>query len=74
MIELRFDPELYSGKAIDFAVKTFESFAKIETSQEADAFIVRVAVEPGADHDEGTIADELSNFALGTTIEQGEDA
>lgn len=68
MIELSFDPDLYSGEAIDFAVKTYQDFAELELEQKPDAFVVRVRSK--GDHDAELIADELANFALGTTIEQ----
>ena len=67
-IELKFDPELYSGEAIDFAIKTYQDFADVEQERKPDAFIVRVSSK--GDHDPELIADELANFALGTTIEQ----
>lgn len=67
MIELRFNPDLYSGFAIDEATKIYADFAEFELEQELDAYIVRISSE---EHDEQLLADEFSNFALGATIER----
>lgn len=77
MIELRFHEELYDGFAIDEAVKAFASFATTELAREGGAYVVRVsasakAVEEGID--ERTLSAELSNYALGLTIERGQAA
>lgn len=68
MIELRFAADLYSGFAIDTAVKVYADFAQCELEQTADAWVVRLT--GSAAHDEQTIADELANYALGATVEE----
>ena len=69
MIELRFLEELYSGRAIDAAVKAFEGFAKAELRREPGVFIVELTST--SEHDETTIARELENYALGATVDEG---
>lgn len=61
MIELRFHRELYQGKAIDEAVKTYASYATFEQAEEAEHWIVRVT---GSER----VAREFANYALGLTI------
>lgn len=68
MTELRFPADLYSGPAIDFAVKTFAEHAHAELERTDEAFIVRL--EAKGEISEQLIADELANFALGATIER----
>jgi hypothetical protein len=68
VIQLSFRADLYSGFAIDAAAKVYADFAHCELERTADAFVVRLT-GTGA-HDEQTIADELSNYALGATIEE----
>lgn len=73
MIELRFHEELYDGFAIDEAVKAFASFATTELSRDGGAFVVRVSASPKAVEDgidERALCAELSNYALGLTIER----
>lgn len=74
MTELRFHEELYDGFAIDEAVKAYASYAEAELSREGVAYVVRVTALPSAADDgidEATLAAELSNYALGLTIERG---
>ena len=68
MTELRFPADLYSGFAIDAAVKVYEPFAKFELEKTDEAYIV--TLESKGDQDETTIADELCNYALGATVEE----
>lgn len=67
MIEKRFHVDLYEGKAVDAAVKMYEPYGNFELEQSSEAWIVRVVANEGID--EAYLADELANFALGTTIE-----
>lgn len=73
MIEMRFHPEYYDGFSIDEAVKIFAPFAGLECRREDEVFIVKVEINQKAvadGLDERTIALELSNYALGLTIER----
>jgi hypothetical protein len=63
VIELRFHRELYDGKAIDEALKTFAAYAQFEQAEEPTHWIVRVSGDR-----EKRVANELANFALGITI------
>ena len=69
MIELRFHRELYDGKAIDEALKTFANYATFEQAEETTHWIVRISGKDAAR--ERRIANELGNFALGLTIKSG---
>lgn len=69
MIELRFHRELYDGKAVDEALKTFGKFATFEQAEEPTHWVVRVNGNDAAR--EQRIANELANFALGLTIKSG---
>lgn len=73
MIELRFHHELYDGFAVDEAVKAYARFAAMEQAREPFGFVVRLQASEKAKArgiDEGTIAAELMNYALGKTIER----
>ena len=73
MIELRFHHDLYDGFAVDEAVKTYAPYTTSELSRESDAYVVRLTATEGALAEglgEPLIARELSNFALGLTIER----
>jgi hypothetical protein len=73
MIELRFHHELYDGFAVDEAVKVFAELASAELAKEPQGYLVRLtalAAATAAGLDEGRIALELSNYALGKTIER----
>jgi hypothetical protein len=69
VIELRFHRELYDGKAVDEALKTFAKFATFEQAEEPTHWIVRITTADAAR--ERKIANELGNFALGLTIKTG---
>ncbi len=69
MIELRFHRELYDGKAVDEALKTFARFATFEQAEEPSHWVVRVRHDDAAR--ERRIANELGNYALGLTIKSG---
>ena len=69
MNTLRFHKELYSGMAVDAAMKRFEGFATFEVADDASHWAVEVqATRP--EH-QLQIERELGNFALGLTIERG---
>jgi hypothetical protein len=69
MSTLRFHKELYSGMAVDAAMKRFERFATFELADEQGYWSVEVqATRP--EH-QLQIERELGNFALGLTIERG---
>lgn len=67
MIEKRFHSDLYDGKAVDAAVRVYESFGSFELEKEQDTFVVRISANAGVD--EERLANEFANYALGTTIE-----
>jgi hypothetical protein len=71
MIELRFPEDLYSGEAIDAAVKVYAEWAACELERDSGSFAVRLTAKPGVP--EARVADELANYALGLTIEQQKD-
>jgi len=68
VITLRFPKELYSGNAIDAAVKLYAEHARAELEQTSDAYLVHVHGLGGVS--EALVADELANAALGKTIER----
>lgn len=68
MIELRFHHELYDGFAIDEATKVYASHATLELVREPDAYLVRVTAAKGVD--ERALCGELSNYALGLTVDK----
>ncbi|MBK9001453.1 MAG: hypothetical protein IPM35_37510 [Myxococcales bacterium] len=68
MIELRFQRDLYSGDAVDQALKVYAEHARAELEETPDAYVVRLHALGGAS--EGLVADELANYALGATIER----
>lgn len=67
MTELVFDADLYSGFAVDEALKAYSAHADFELEKRPEAYVVRVTGK--GDFDEATIADEFGNYALGATIE-----
>lgn len=69
MKALRFHRELYSGEAVDAAIKTFEPWAEVTREESPTHFIVRITA--GSVAAERRIAGELSNFALGLTVRRG---
>lgn len=68
MIELSYAADLYSGFAIDSAVKVYSDYASFELEKTSGAYTVRLKAT--GEFDEQTIADEFSNYALGATIEE----
>jgi hypothetical protein len=71
VIELRFHPDLYDGFAVDEAAKVYGPYGGLTLAREPDAYVVRVTAGDAADSiDERTLAAELSNYALGLTIEK----
>ena len=68
MITLYFRIDLYSGNAVDAAVKAFAAHARAELEERPDAWVVRL--EATGDENEQLLADELSNYVLGATIER----
>ena len=68
MITLTFHKELYDGFALDEALKVYERFGTLERAEEEGRWVVRVTAAPPR---EERIARELSNYALGLTIERG---
>ncbi len=69
MSALRFHKELYSGKAVDAAMKRFERFASFEVGEDASHW--SVVVQAKQPQQQLQIERELGNFALGLTIEGG---
>lgn len=79
MIEIRFHQDLYDGFAVDEAAKVYGPYGAMELVREPKAYLVRVTASSdttAAGIDERTLAAELSNYALGLTIEKqsGEEA
>ena len=77
MIELRFHHELYDGFAVDEAVKAFADFVTAELDREGHGYVVRLTAKPSAVEQgftEALLSAELSNYALGKTIERGDNA
>ena len=74
MIELRFHEELYDGFAIDEAVKLYEPYASFTLSRERGGFAVKLEAKADAGVEEGLVAAELANYALGKTIERSRSA
>ncbi len=70
MIELRFHEELYDGFAVDEAAKVYGPYGTIDLSREDGGYVVKVTGDGASGIDERTLAAELANFALGTTIEK----
>ena len=73
MIELRFHHELYDGFAVDEAAKVYGPYGNLELVREPEGYVVRVTVSDDAAAqgiDERTLSAELSNYALGMTIEK----
>ncbi|HLT38811.1 MAG TPA: HxsD-like protein [Enhygromyxa sp.] len=67
--ELRFHREVYSGEAIDQAVKTWSNFAEFELSESDQHWIVKLTPkhEPAA----ARIIGEFGNYVLGLTVDRG---
>lgn len=69
MTELRFDRQLYSGEAVDQAVKAFAGFAAFELEQTDAHWVVRVT--PRDPKLARRLLGELGNHALGLTVQRG---
>ncbi|MDC0719981.1 HxsD-like protein [Nannocystis bainbridge] len=67
--ELRFSRQLYSGEAVDQAVKAFARFAVFELEQTDDAWVVRMT--PSDPNLARRLRGELGNHALGLTVQRG---
>ena len=68
-VDLRFDRDLYSGPAVDEAVKVFARHGEFHLTRHADAWIVRLrALRPAMTR---RLAHELANYALGLTVQRG---
>lgn len=67
MTKLSFDKTLYVGTAVDEAVKTFAKHATFELAETPAAWVVQVSAADATR--EGRICRELSNFALGLTVQ-----
>lgn len=71
MIELSFRHDLYDAPAVEEAVKIYGAYGKVESERGADAWRIRVSAGPDQEGvDDRTLAAELSNYALGMTIER----
>ncbi|AKT36175.1 HxsD-like protein [Chondromyces crocatus] len=73
MTELRFHEDLYDGFAVDEAVRVYADFLDAELAREHETWVVKISASPHAlaeGIDEVTLAAELSNYALGKTIER----
>ncbi len=69
MTELRFHRQLYSGEAVDQAVKAFAGFAAFELERTDDHWVVRM--RPSDARLARRLAGELGNHALGLTVQRG---
>lgn len=69
MISLAFHKELYDGFALDEAVKVYERFGTFERAEEGGHWVIRISAS--STPREERLARELSNYALGLTIERG---
>lgn len=72
MTRLAFHKSLYAGTAVDEAVKTFGTHATFELSETESAWVVQVASADA--RKELRVARELSNFALGLTVQNRKEA
>lgn len=69
MKELRFARTLYSGRALDEAMKVFAAHASFERSEEGSHFVVRLSATRASA--ERTVAGSFANYALGLTVDRG---
>ncbi len=68
MTELRFHRDLYRQAAVDKAVEALASYATFSRADEATHFVVKI--EAATPVRERRVAGEVSNFALGLTVNQ----
>jgi hypothetical protein len=71
MTVLSFSREVYSGEAIDQAVKTWSRFADFTLRESADHWIVDLATKPEYQAHSRRIVGEFGNAVLGLTVERG---
>jgi len=64
--ELRFHRDVYAGEQVDAALKLYERFGTLSTTEEGEHFVVRIESKNAAR--ERRLAGELANYALGLTI------
>ncbi len=69
MKELRFQRSIYSGRALDEAIKVFGGHATFEQAEEAEHFVVRIASRRAPT--ERALAGAFANYALGLTVDRG---
>lgn len=69
MTELKFHRQLYSGEAVDQAVKAFAGHAAFELQETDEHWVVRLtARDPALQR---RLQGELGNYALGLTVQRG---
>lgn len=68
-LDLRLDRTLYSGPAVDEAVKVFARHGEFHLSQETDAWVVKLRALRA--EQTRRLAHELANYALGLTVQRG---
>jgi len=66
MRELRLHRDIYDGAAVDEAIAVFTPYARIERSEEEEAWLIQINAE--RPELERRIEGELGNYALGLTI------
>jgi hypothetical protein len=71
MTTLHFSREVYSGEAIDQAVKTWSRFADFGLRETADEWIVVLETRPEYEAHARRIVGEFGNAVLGMTIDRG---
>jgi hypothetical protein len=69
---LSFHKSLYAGTAVDEAVKVFAAHARFELTETPDAWVVQVSHDDAAR--ERRVGLELSNYALGLTVQSRQEA
>lgn len=69
MIALSFHKDLYDGFALDEAMKIYERFGTFERAEDEAHWVIRVSATNASR--EERLVQELSNYALGLTIERG---
>ena len=69
MTELRFHREIYSGEAVDEAVKTWARFAEFELSEADEHWVVKLT--PKHEAASRQIIGEFGNYVLGLTVDRG---
>lgn len=64
---LSFDKSLYAGKSVDEAVKVFAAHATFALEETPEAWVVNVTAN--VESKELRLTRELSNYALGLTVQ-----